>query len=54
MSFELTREAWAYFDDATCQWVAKAGIFDVLVGALSRDIRATAQVKLAETVHWAV
>jgi len=48
----LTRESFAYFDDVAHQWVAEAGVFDLLVGSSSRDIRITAQVELTETQQW--
>jgi beta-glucosidase len=38
----IHREALAYYDDLACEWVAEAGEFEVLVGASSQDIRATA------------
>lgn len=49
VTLALTRESFAYFDDAAHKWTAEAGLFDVLVGASSRDIRAAAEVELTET-----
>jgi beta-glucosidase len=52
VNLSLAPESFAYFDDKSHQWTAEAGQFDVLVGASSRDIRATAEVELRETQHW--
>lgn len=52
VSLPLTRESFAFFDDAKRRWTAEAGMFDVLVGASSRDIRAAAAVELTETQEW--
>lgn len=48
----LTRQAFAYFDDKANAWMAEAGLFDVLVGASSRDIRCEAEVELTESYQW--
>ncbi len=48
----LNRSALAYFDDSVHQWVAEAGVFEVLVGASSRDIRARASFELTEMARW--
>ncbi len=48
----LARDALAYYDDSTHNWVAEAGEFEVLVGASSQDIRATATFTLTATTRW--
>ena len=48
----LERDALAYYDDLAHQWVAEAGTFEVLVGASSQDIRATALFTLIATCRW--
>jgi beta-glucosidase len=48
----IGRSALAYYDDRTHQWVAEAGTFDVLVGASSHDIRATARFVLTDSRSW--
>ena len=40
VGLKLDMRALAYFDDAAAAWVADAGMFEVLVGSSSRDIRA--------------
>ena len=45
----LTREAFAYYDDARRAWVAEEGDFEILVGASSADIRAQVPFRLTET-----
>jgi beta-glucosidase len=52
VTLPLTREAFAYFDDRAGEWVAEAGVFELLVGASARDIRARAIVKLDATGRW--
>jgi beta-glucosidase len=39
VTFDLDTRALSYFDDHVHQWVAKKGMFEVLVGASSSDIR---------------
>ena len=41
-----------YYDDLAHEWVAEAGEFEVLVGASSQDIRATATFTLTATTRW--
>jgi beta-glucosidase len=49
VTLTLNRDALAYYDDQPHAWVAEAGEFEVLVGASSQDIRATATFTLTET-----
>lgn len=48
-TLSIQREALAYYDDLAREWVAEAGEFQVLVGASSQDIRATATFTLTGT-----
>lgn len=50
LRFTLGPEALAYYDDQARCWVAEAGEYEVLVGASSRDIRATGRFEWKETV----
>jgi beta-glucosidase len=43
VSFTLDKAAMSYYDPAIHDWVAQPGRFKVLVGASSRDIRATGE-----------
>jgi beta-glucosidase len=52
VTLSLARDALAYYDDLTHEWVAEAGEFEVLVGASSQDIRATATFTLTATTRW--
>src|SRR6266704_86464 len=52
ITLSLARDALAYYDDSTHNWVAEAGEFEVLVGASSQDIRATATFTLTATTRW--
>jgi beta-glucosidase len=52
VTLSLARDALAYYDDLAHEWVAEAGEFEVLVGASSQDIRATATFTLTATAHW--
>lgn len=47
VSFTLGQDAMAFFDTGIHDWVAEPGRFVVLVGASSRDIRATGEFELA-------
>jgi len=40
VSMTMDMRALAYFDDAAAAWAADSGMFEVLVGSSSRDIRA--------------
>ena len=51
-TLSLGRDALAYYDDRTHEWVAEAGEFEVLVGASSQDIRASATFTLTDTARW--
>lgn len=48
----LGRDAFAFFDDSIHKWVAEAGQYTILVGASSRDLRASATCALASTEEW--
>jgi beta-glucosidase len=52
VTLSLVRDALAYYDDLAHQWVAEAGEFEVLVGASSQDIRATAVFALTSSSRW--
>jgi len=52
MTLSLGREVLAYYDDLTHEWVAEAGVFEILVGASSQDIRARATFTLTATTRW--
>ncbi len=52
VTLSIGRSALAYYDDRTHKWVAEAGEFDVLVGASSQDIRATATFVLTDSSTW--
>jgi beta-glucosidase len=52
VTFSLTQEALAYFDDRAHAWVAEAGEFEVLVGASSQNIRTRASFVLTDSAQW--
>jgi beta-glucosidase len=52
VTLSIGRSALAYYDDRAHQWIAEAGTFDVLVGASSQDIRATARFVLTDSSSW--
>jgi beta-glucosidase len=52
VTLTVARDALAYYDDLTHEWVAEAGTFEVLVGASSQDIRARATFVLPVTTRW--
>ncbi len=49
VTLPLTRKELAYYDDRRAEWVAEAGVFDILVGASAADIRLRASFTLTET-----
>jgi beta-glucosidase len=46
IAFTLDETALAFYDPRLKRWVAEPGLFEVLVGSSSRDIRLTAQFEL--------
>jgi beta-glucosidase len=52
VTLSIDRDALAYYDDLAHEWVAEAGEFEVLVGASSQDIRATAMFALTSSSRW--
>ncbi len=42
----LNNDAFSYYNDVKNEWVTEAGIFDILVGGSSRDIKLQGKVKL--------
>lgn len=52
VTLSVGRDALAYYDDLTREWVAEAGTFEILLGASSRDIRTTAPFTLTATSRW--
>ena len=46
MTLTLDREAFWYFDTAQNGWVVEPGLFEILVGSSSRDIRLKAGVEI--------
>ncbi|HCJ34624.1 MAG TPA: glycosyl hydrolase, partial [Ktedonobacter sp.] len=52
VTLSIGRDALAYYDDLAREWVAEAGEFEVLVGASSQDIRATATFTLTASSRW--
>ncbi len=52
VTLSIGRSALAYYDDLAHKWVAEAGEFEVLVGASSQDIRATATFVLTDSSSW--
>ena len=52
VTLSIARDALAYYDDLAHEWVAEAGEFEVLVGASSQDIPATATLIFTGTSRW--
>jgi beta-glucosidase len=52
VTLSIGRSALAYYDDLAHKWVTEAGEFEVLVGASSQDIRATATFVLTDSSSW--
>lgn len=48
----LDRYAASYWDEIENMWKLEAGVYDVLVGVSSEDIRARGQFKVSQTRYW--
>jgi beta-glucosidase len=48
ISFPLNRDAFSFYDAETSMWKAEPGVFRILVGSSSRDIRARTEFELEE------
>jgi beta-glucosidase len=48
VTFSLNQDVLTYYDPARSQWVAEAGLFEVLVGSSARDIHLTGRFALAK------
>ena len=46
------RDALACYDNLAYEWIAEAGAFEVLIGASSQDIPATATLTFTGTSRW--
>ncbi len=49
LKFELSEENFAFFDESTNSWKIEKGLFNILIGSSSRDIRLKAQVEYIST-----
>ncbi|MFM2309230.1 MAG: Thermostable beta-glucosidase, partial [Chloroflexota bacterium] len=47
VSFRLPRRAFAHYDVPQARWVVEAGVYDIQIGASSRDIRQQVSVTVA-------
>ena len=48
VSFTIDRDAMSFFDPGKDDWIAEAGVFEVLVGASSREIRLKGSFRLLQ------
>lgn len=51
VTFELARDAFAFYDEKTSSWKVEKGVFEVLVGASSKDIRQQASLEITEVTN---
>lgn len=49
ISIPIDRSAFAFFDPAKSGWVAEKGVFRILVGSSSRDVRLQGEFNLGKT-----
>lgn len=45
ISFELNADAFQYFDEKKNAWIVEPGVFDIIAGSSSQDIRQIAKIK---------
>jgi beta-glucosidase len=48
VQFDLDRRAFAFYDPQRAEWIVESGTFEILLGGSSRDIRATAKLRLVD------
>lgn len=48
VEFRLDQRAFAYYDPYRQAWVVEPGVFEILIGSSSRDIRAQARISLVD------
>ena len=48
VTFELDRSALSFYDTDRREWVAEPGVFEILIGSSSRDIRLSKPFKLSQ------
>ena len=48
VAFELDRSALSFYDTDRREWVAEPGVFEILIGSSSRDIRLSKPFKLSQ------
>lgn len=46
VSLLLERDAFTYYDEKTKNWMAEPGLYDIMIGSSSKDIRITSTVRL--------
>ncbi len=51
VTFLLDKSALTFYDIETRKWIAETGLFKVLVGSSSRDIRLTTTLRLVDSVR---
>jgi beta-glucosidase len=54
ITVRLDEEAFAYYDTVSAGWVNEPGVYDIWVGASSRDLRLSGNVNLRSGAHWPV
>ena len=52
VTLSLRGDAPAYYDNLAYEWVAEAGAFEMLIGASSQGIPATATLTFTGTSRW--
>ena len=51
VTFDLKKDAFAFYDEKTESWVVEPGDFNVMIGSSSEEIRVSMLLKLQETAH---
>ncbi len=52
VSFELNERDFAYFDPAFNEWIVDTGVFELLIGASSQDIRLKKDIHVSNTKRY--
>ncbi|MBW1812047.1 MAG: fibronectin type III-like domain-contianing protein [Deltaproteobacteria bacterium] len=46
VTFDLQKDAFAFYDETTNDWVVEPGAFDIMAGSSSSDIRVSEKLEL--------
>ncbi|HYZ75054.1 MAG TPA: fibronectin type III-like domain-contianing protein [Chthoniobacterales bacterium] len=54
ITITLDAQSFAYYDTVSAGWVDEPGVYDIWIGASSRDLRLSGEVTLRSGQYWPV